>query len=340
MPREEKRYARQEILEVIGPGGQEKLADAMVIIIGVGALGSVQAELLTRAGVGRILVVDRDVPEEINLHRQILFDEEDVRSGLPKAEAAARKLTRLNSLIRVEARSVDVTPRNIEALVRGADLVLDGTDNLETRYLINDAAVKAEIPWVYGGVIGTEGMIMAVHPGKGPCLRCLFPTPSGPGILPTCETEGVLNAAAATVGSLQAAEAFRILVGEGPRDPVLLSLDVWKGTFRSVSVCRDSECPCCGSAKFDFLDADSASWASRLCGRNAVQITPSGDRSVPLEALASRLEKAGKVSFNGFLLHLEVEGHTLMVFPDGRCIVKGTEDLSRARSLVAKYVGC
>ncbi|MHC4600526.1 MAG: ThiF family adenylyltransferase, partial [Planctomycetota bacterium] len=296
----ETRYARQELLEVIGPDGQAKLADATVVIIGVGALGCVQAHLLARGGVGTIRVVDRDIPETVNLHRQILFTEQDVKTGVPKAEVAARELRRVNSAIVVSGEAADLTPRNAERLTRDADLLLDGTDNLETRYLINDVAVKRSIPWIYGGVVGTEGMVMPVLPGVGPCLRCIFPIPPPPGTLPTCETEGVLNAAAATVGSLQAAEAFKVLVGVRDVDS-LLSLDVWSGAFRSVTVCRDDGCPCCGKARFEYLEADAASWAVRLCGRNAVQIAPARPGTVPLESLAKRLQKSGTVEFNGYL---------------------------------------
>jgi adenylyltransferase/sulfurtransferase len=339
MVEEEKRYARQVLLEAIGPEGQAKLAGATVVIVGVGALGSVQAQLLARAGVGTIRVVDRDVPETVNLHRQLLFTEEDVRAGIPKAKVAARELKRINSAITVSGEAADLTPRNAERLTAGADCLLDGTDNLETRYLINDVAVKRSVPWIYGGVVGTEGMVMPVFPKDGPCLRCLFPTPPAPGTLPTCETEGVLNAAAATVGALQAAEAFKALVGIRA-EPRLLSLDVWSGAYRSVTVCRDEACPCCGKGRFDSLEADAASWATRLCGRNAVQVAAARPAKVPLESLAKRLQKSGTVEFNGYLLRFDTGDRTLLVFPDGRCIVKGTQDEKEARSLVAKYVGC
>ncbi|MHC5036619.1 MAG: ThiF family adenylyltransferase [Planctomycetota bacterium] len=334
------RYARQRVLEEIGTEGQEKLLSSSVLIVGMGALGSLQAELLVRAGVGRVRIADRDVPEQVNLHRQFLFDEDDVAAGLPKAEAAARKLGRINPTVRLESHAVDVSPRNIESLIADMDLVLDGTDNIETRYLINDACIRQGTPWIYGGVIGTTGMSMNILPGETACLRCLFAEPPPMGALPTCETEGVLNSAPTLIGAVQVTEAVKRLVGTRPLETRLLMVDLWKGEFRFVDPVRDPDCPCCGNRRFDFLEGKKGSWATVLCGRNAVQIAPADEMQVSLENLQTQLAKVGNAVFNGFLLVFEVDAFTLLIFPDGRTIVKGTADPGQARSLVAKYVGC
>lgn len=334
------RYARQSVLDVIGRAGQRKLSDAAVLVVGCGALGSVHADLLARAGVGRILLVDRDVLELHNLQRQTLFDERDVRERMPKAPAAARRLRVVNSGITIEEEIADVTAANVEPLLRRADLALDGTDNIETRYLLNDAAVKAGKPWVYGGVLGTGGAVMAVRPGDGPCLRCVFPEPPSPGELPTCETLGVLNTAVAWVAALQVTEAIRLLVG-GPVDGHCLhSLDVWRGAAVPVKVERAAECPCCGQGVFEFLESGRVSSATSFCGRNAVQIAPERKTAPDFDRLRETLSPLGPVTVNGLVLEFSVDGHRLVVFPDGRVLVMGTTDTARARSLVARYIGC
>jgi len=333
------RYARQRVLPEIGSEGQEKLLNAAVVVIGCGALGSLQAQLLARAGVGRIRIVDRDVLEMNNLQRQVIFDEEDVAAGLPKAEAAARKLKKINSSIEIEGLVEDVTPRNIEGLIADADLVLDGTDNIETRYLINDACIKHQKPWIYGGVIGTTGMTMPVLPNEGPCIRCLFPDPPPPGSLPTCDTVGVLNTAPATVASIQVTEALKLIVGSGASEHRLLTIDLWTGSYRFVTVQKNENCPCCGEGRYDFLEAKEVSWTTTLCGRNAVQISPARAVTLSLDDLSKRLAQAGKVSYNGLLLQFQVSDHELVIFPNGRTIVKGTTDEAVAKSLYAKYLG-
>jgi molybdopterin/thiamine biosynthesis adenylyltransferase len=242
------RYAKQILLKDLGAEGQQKLAGASVLIVGCGALGSVQSQLLVRAGVGRVRIVDRDVPEIGNLHRQILFDEDDVQARSPKADVAARRLARVNSSVILDARVMEVTAGNIDALVSDMDLVLDATDNFETRYLINDACVRSRKPWIYGGVIATSGMSMTIVPGRGPCLRCLFPEPPEPGTVPTIRTEGVLATAPVTVAALEVTEAIKLLCGAQPREGLLM-LDVWTGSFQSVPVLRDENCPACGQVK-------------------------------------------------------------------------------------------
>ncbi len=334
------RYSRQTALGVIGPEGQRRLAAATVLVIGCGALGSMQAELLARAGVGRLVLADRDVLELHNLQRQTLFDERDVRERLPKAVAAARRLRAVNSAIRIEALVEDVTAANILELVRRADLVLDGADNFETRYLINDAAVREGRPWVYGGVLGTGGTVLAVRPGQGPCLRCLFPEPPDALLMQTCETAGVLGAAVAWVAALQVAEALKLLVGDRSESYRLHSLEVWRGAVGAIEVERDPACRCCGHRRFEFLDSGRGSTSSVLCGRNAVQVTPEPQSAPDFALLAERLESLGVVTVSGLVLEFSPPGdYRLVVFPDGRVLVLGTTDPAAARSLVARYLG-
>lgn len=335
----EGRYARQEALSLVGIGGQARLGAATVAIVGCGALGSAQAELLARAGVGHLVVVDRDVLELHNLARQSLFDEDDVARRLPKAVAAERHLRAMNSSIRVEGVFADVTAARVEDLVAGADLVLDGTDNLETRYLLNDAAVKHGRPWVYGGVLATEGTVMAVRPGAGPCLRCVFEEPPPPGTVPTCATRGVLNTAVATVAALQVTEALKILLADPQATFALHALDVWRGTHTRVTVPRRAGCPCCGARRFEFLDAGRGSSTTVLCGRNTVQVTPDPGWRPDLAALEPRLRAIGPVTATPYLLELAVDPHRLLVLQDGRILVMGTTEPAEARSLVARYVG-
>ncbi|MHB0994862.1 MAG: ThiF family adenylyltransferase [Elusimicrobiales bacterium] len=336
----EARYARQAALARLGPEGQAKLAAATVLVAGCGSLGSAQAQLLARAGVGRLLLADRDVVELSNLPAQVLYDEQDVKERLPKAEAAARRLRAVNSGISIEPVIADITAANAADLVGRADLVLDGTDNFETRYLINDAAVKAGKPWIYGGVLGTDGMVLAVRPGRGPCLRCLFEDPPDMGAVPTCSTFGVLNTAVAWVAALQVTEAVRLLTGAEQDGFKFHSLDVWRGSAEAISAGRRENCPCCGGRRFDFLDSKrGSSAAAALCGRNAVQVTPERRLAPDFAGLRERLAPLGAVKFNGIILEFICGGRRLTVFPDGRVLVSGTKDPAEARSLVAKYIG-
>ncbi len=334
------RYSRHSALSFIGAAGQRKLSESSALVLGCGSLGSAQAMLLARAGVGRLILADRDIVDECNLPTQILYDERDVAERLPKAEAAARRLRAVNSGIVIEPVIADVTRSNIEELLGRADLALDAADNFETRYLLNDAAVKAGKPWVYGGVLGTDGMVMAVRPGVGPCLRCLFETPPDMGSLPTCDTFGVLNAAAVWVAALQVSEAIKLLLDGGNAGYSLHMLDIRGGSVSPVTAERRAGCPCCGERRFEFLAAGRGSSASAVfCGRNAVQITPERRLAPDFAGLRARLEPLGTVTFNGVVLEFTAGGRRLTVFPDGRVLVTGTRDTAEARSLVAKYIG-
>lgn len=333
------RYARQAVLGVIGHAGQEALARSTVLVVGCGALGSAQAELLARAGVGRLILVDRDVLELHNLQRQLLFDEQDVRQRMPKAAAAARRLRAINSEIAIQAQITDVTAANVAELIGLADLVIDGTDNFETRYVLNDAAVQSGKPWVYGGVLGTDGTVMAVRPGQGPCLRCLLPNPPDAHLLPTCETQGVLNTAVVWVAALQVTEAIKVLIRDPSAEFKFHALDVWHGTNHSVAVKRNDGCVCCVERRFEFLSGERGSYSTVFCGRNAVQVSPERATAPDFANLRQRLAPLGTVMVNGLVLEFTCGGHRLVVFPDGRVLVMGTTNTAEARSLVAKYIG-
>ncbi len=333
------RYLRQRILPEIGDSGQEKLRGSTILIAGCGAIGGLQAELLTRAGVGKIRIVDRDFVDISNLHRQVLFNEQDAANRLAKVEAAAMKLRSINSDVVIEPHAVDITPRNIESLISGVDFVLDGTDNFETRYLINDACIKHGKRWVYGGVIATTGMVMLIEPRKGPCLRCLVPDPPPPGSIPTCDTSGVLNTAVGVVSSFQATAAIRALCGDSPDRRGLLHIDPWSLNFDFFKIERDSNCPCCVRDRFEFLESKRTSWTTALCGRNSVQVSPPADLCIDMDALHDRLGLAGSVEKTGLLLRFISEAGEMVIFPDGRAIVMGTTDESRARGLYARYIG-
>ncbi|MDY0003341.1 MAG: ThiF family adenylyltransferase, partial [Polyangia bacterium] len=338
----EERYARQILLSRLGLSGQERLRAATALVVGCGALGTHQADLLVRAGVGVLRIADRDVVERVNLHRQVLFDEDDLAAGLPKAEAAARKLRRINPGVVVDARVMDVRAFNVEALVEGADVVLDATDNFESRYLLNDVCVKLGIPFIYGGVIETQGMTLAILPGQTPCLRCLFPEPPPPGALPTCDTVGILPTLPAVIAARQVTEALKCLVDRASVCPDLVQLDLWENSFRSLKVAREPGCPCCSQGRYDFLSVDGAAWVTTLCGRMAVQITPAKESRLDLSRLASALGAAGQVTDNGLLLRFrpsESPGKELLIFPDGRVVVKGTTDEALARGLYARFLG-
>ncbi len=333
------RYSRQVVLEEIGSRGQEALSRSTVLVVGCGALGSVQTELLARSGVGRLIIVDRDVLELHNLQRQLLFDEQDVRDRLPKAVAAERRLRAVNSEIKIEGVVEDVTSSNVLDLMQPADVVIDGTDNLETRYLLNDAAVRCAKPWVYGGIMGTGGTAMAVLPGAGPCLRCIFPEPPDPGLLPTCDTRGVLNTAVVWVAAFQVTETLRILTGDLDRGFNLTAFDIWRGETQGVEMKRNESCVCCVKECFEFLEGERGSLSTVFCGRNAVQVTRAS-KSVPdFTTLKKNLEPLGKVSLNGLILEFLCDEGRLLVFPDGRVLVMGTTDTAEARSLVARYIG-
>jgi molybdopterin-synthase adenylyltransferase len=330
------RYSRQILFAGIGEQGQQQLLDARVAVAGCGALGSFQAGALARAGIGFLRIIDREYVELSNLQRQWLFDECDVEQAMPKAAAAARKMAAINSGVRVEPVVADLTPSNVEDLLGGVDLILDGTDNFETRYLINDFAVERGLPWVYGAAVGSYGITMPIVPGETACLRCIYPDPPA-GAQPTCETAGVLGTVTALIASLQVSEAMKILCGVEPARKIT-TVNVWSGEIRQVSQPGPlSECPACGLREFPYLTGERRAPVS-LCGHNAVQIH---ERARPLELreLAARLAPLGPVRSNEFALRFEVPPYLLTIFPDGRAIIKGTTDVGVARSLYARYIG-
>ncbi len=337
------RYSRQERFAPIGVEGQLQLSAARVLVVGVGALGSASAGLLVRAGIGFTRLIDRDVVELSNLQRQVLFDEADAAAGTPKAIAAADKLRAVNSSVTIEPIVGDLTHHNIAALAGDCDLVLDGTDNFETRLLVNDFCLQQNKPWVYGGVLGAEGQVMAVLPGETACFACMVPEPPAPGASPTCDTAGVLGPAVGVVAALQAAEALKLLSGNRRQvSRRLMVIDLWRNQVRQLDLTslRQSEvCRACGGRDFAWLEGRLGSQSAVLCGRNAVQIRPVTPSQIDLRSLAERLATIGEVSANPFLVRLRVEGHELTLFADGRAIVGGVEDESAARSVLARYVG-
>ena len=335
-PRNLERYSRQIRFPGIGQAGQQRLLDARVAVVGCGALGSFQAGALARAGIGFLRIIDRDYVELSNLQRQWLFDQCDVEQGLPKAIAATRRIAAINSDIEAEPAVADLTPENIDDLLGDAGLILDGTDNFETRYLINDYAVSRGRPWVYGAAVGSYGITMPVLPGTTACLRCVYPDPPA-GAQPTCETAGVLGSITALIASLQVSEALKILCGVDVSRKIT-TVDIWSGEIRQLAQpSPDERCPACGRREFPYLSGERRSPVS-LCGRNAVQIHERS-RPLDLEDLAARLAPLGVVRANEFALRFETPPYLLTVFSDGRAIVKGTTDVGVARSLYARYVG-
>lgn len=332
------RYSRQALFPGIGEEGQKKLGNSSVVLIGCGALGTVIATSLVRAGVGKVRIIDRDFIEYHNLQRQVLFDEEDIKAGLPKAIAAERHLKKVNSSIEIEGIVADVNYTNIEKFVRDSDVILDGLDNFETRLLINDVSLKHKIPWVYGGAIAASGMTMNIIPGETPCFRCLQWSPASSNIVMTCDTAGVISPAPFIIASLQSAEAMKILVGAKEINRDLIMIDVWQGKFSHLKIGRRADCPAC-RGEYEFLEARFGTRTTSLCGQNAVQVLNPEITSVSLEGLAARLKPLGEVSYNEFLLRFAVDSREMVVFPDGRAIVKNTNDEALARGLYAKYIG-
>ena len=331
------RYSRQILFSGIGKEGQKKLSAGSVVIIGCGALGTVIADILARAGVGRIKIIDRDFIERHNLQRQVLFDEENILNNLPKAIAAERHLKKVNPSIYIEGIVADVNYSNVERFIQGADVVMDGLDNMETRYLINDACLKHEIPWVYGGAVSASGMTMTILPHDTPCLRCIFPSPAGDTIM-TCDTAGVISPAPIIIASLQSVEAMKILAGTGNINRDIIYIEVWEGDFDHVKIAKGDNCPSC-NGKFDFLDARFVVKATSLCGQNAVQILNPGLSTLSFEELSARLKRVGVVTYNEFMLNFTVGTQEMVIFPDGRAIIKNTNDESLARGFYAKYIG-
>ena len=340
-PEDRERYSRQVLFAGIGESGQEKLLAADAVLVGCGAIGTVVAGLMIRAGIGRLRIIDRDYVEHSNLQRQTLFDEIDAREALPKAIAAQRHLSAINSAVPVEGVVADLTPANAEELLGGFTLVLDGTDNFETRLLINDAAVSLRIPWIYAAALGSYGVTMAIRPGETACLACLLEADgTAVGNEATCDTVGILGGAASVAASLASAEALKILTGRPEMlHQRLVSCDVWTGKFQSIRVARNPACRTCGHREFRYL-AGKVQPHITLCGRDSVQIHASG-RRLDLGDLGQRLLSAsiGEVRNNDFLLRFRVPPYEMTVFADGRTIVKGTKDPAIARSLYARYLG-
>lgn len=338
------RFERQVRFAPLGSEGQARLGRARVVLVGCGALGGALAQSLVRSGVGQLVLVDRDVVETSNLPRQVLFDERHARERTPKVEAARETLARIGGPTSLELQALHLDADNIEDLAENCDLLLDGTDNLATRYLVNDYSVEEGVPWVYGGVVGSGGLAMPVVPGRGPCLRCVFPDPPPPGSLPTCDTAGVLQPAVALVAAIQAGCALRMLADTEGLDPekgsTLFEVDVWDGRLRTLNAVRDPACPCCGPAgERPYLHRPVLHPAVRLCGRNAVQVR-GRVRECDLEALAETLREASlDVQLNPTLLRFEADGARFSVFADGRALIEGTEEVERALTLYDRYVG-
>ena len=335
------RYSRQILFPEIGRAGQEKLLNARVLIVGCGALGASHAEMLSRAGVGRLRIVDRDFVEFTNLQRQTLFKETDAAERLPKAAAARTRIAEINSDVEVEPVIADVNNSNIESLLEGCDVVIDGTDNFLVRYLMNDACVKHGKPWIYGAAVSSYGTTMTVIPGKTPCLRCIFEEIPDAGSSPTCDTAGVIMPIIASVAAVQVTETLKLLVGDTEAlHGSLMQFDVWQNDWRKIKLSGPAaDCRTCGQHVFDFLDAAEQEFSAVLCGRNAVQIAPKSAAPLDLGSLADRLSNLGEVKQNDYLVRLNIEGYELTVFRDARAIIRGTDDVSAARSIYAKYVG-
>jgi adenylyltransferase/sulfurtransferase len=336
------RYSRQILFREIGKAGQEKLANSRVLLVGCGALGASHAEILARAGVGFLRVVDRDFVEFTNLQRQTLYSENDASNRLPKAIAARNRLAAINSEIEVDAIVADVNHSNIEGFIRDVDLVLDGTDNFQIRYLLNDACVKLGKTWIYGAAVSSYGTTMTIFPHETPCLRCIFEEMPSAGSAPTCDTAGVIQPIISSIAAIQTTEALKILTGN--RDKLhksLIQIDVWQNDWRKIKLgAPNDECETCARANFEFLDgAESNEFSAVLCGRNAVQIAPPKAVKIDLPQLAERLKDLGEVKQNEYLVRFTTGENELTVFSDARAIIRGTDDVSVARSLYARFVG-
>ncbi len=343
MDLQSQRFSRQILFPQIGPVGQERLSASRAVIVGCGGLGTVQADLLCRAGVGQLRIIDRDFVEASNLQRQTLFSEQDVLDNLPKAVAAERRLRQINSFIQIEGVVADLNHRTIEYLVGRPDCILDATDNFEARFLLNDYSIRKMIPWIYGAAVSSYGMTMTVLPGETPCLRCLleFLPPAGSG--PTCDTAGVLAPIINLIASLQVAEALKILTGNRHLlRRKLVQVDVWQNSWREIDFSRAVQresCPACGKGELEYLEGKGSSAAVVLCGRDSVQVNPPEGVKLDLAGFATRLAELGSVQRNEYLLRFIAEGFEFTLFPDGRALIKGAKDPAQARSLYARYIG-
>ena len=335
------RYSRQVLFAGIGEEGQSRLAAARAIIIGCGALGSAQAEVLARAGVGKLRVVDRDFVEFSNLQRQTMFTEDDAANRLPKSIACANHLSEINSEINVEPEIADVNYSNIERLIDQCDVVLDGTDNFATRYLINDACVKHNVNWIYGAAVGSYGVTMTIRPNQTPCLRCVFPEAPAVASAPTCDTAGVIMPIINIVAAVQVSEALKLLTGqEKELHKSLMQFDVWRNEWRRISIGAPvTDCPACSRHEFATLEPGNGDFTAVLCGRHAVQVSPSRPARIDLNLLGKRLAPSGEVRLNDYLLRFQTGEFEMTIFQDARSIIRGTDDVSTARSLYARFVG-
>jgi len=337
------RYDRQARFAPLGAAGQRSISASRALVCGCGALGSVVAETLVRAGVGFVRIVDRDFVELSNLQRQVLYDENDAADGVPKAIAACNKLRRINSEIVIEPVVADVSYRNVGELAGDVDVIVDGTDNFAIRFLLNDFAVKHGTPWIYGGCIGAEGQTMTILPGETACLACLMSDAPPPGTTPTCDTAGIIAPIIGVVASMEAAEALKILSGNRAAiNRKLTIVDLWDNQIRTVDLGKlqqSGDCRACGRKEFEWLTGRRGESTAALCGRNAVQISAPPGTTVSLDRLAERLDGVGRVQKNAFLLRLSVDEYVLTVFPDGRTIVGGTSDIAAARTVHARYIG-
>ena len=335
------RYSRQILFNGIGEEGQRSLLASRALIVGCGALGSAQAESLARAGVGKLRIADRDFVEASNLQRQTMFTESDAADRIPKAVAARNHIHDINSEIEVEAEVADVNHSNIERLIKDCDVVLDGTDNFATRYLINDACVKHKINWIYGAAVGSYGVTMTILPHQTPCLRCVFEEAPPAASAPTCDTAGVIMPVISVVAAVQVAEALKLLTRqEASLNKSLMQFDMWRNEWRKINPGPPSpDCPTCARGVFETLEASSGDFAAVLCGRNAVQISPSQNTNINFEDLAAKLRPTGEVKFNDYLLRFRTGDFELTVFKDARSIIRGTSEIKTARSLYAKFVG-
>ena len=335
------RYSRQILFREIGREGQQKLLDSRVLIVGCGALGASHAEMLSRAGVGKLRIVDRDFVEYTNLQRQTLFKEEDAAQRQPKAAAAKMRIAEINSEVSVEEIVADVNNSNVESLLNGVDLVLDGTDNFLIRYLVNDACVKNSKTWIYGAAVSSYGTTMTIIPHQTPCLRCIFEEMPDAGSSPTCDTSGVIMPVIASVSAVQVTEALKLLVGD--TDSLhcsLMQIDIWSNDWHRIRLDRPTpDCKCCERHEYEFLDAETREFSAVLCGRDAVQIAPPRPTELDLSAFAGRLDPSMAVKQNEYLVRFDVDGREVTVFRDARAIIKGTDDIAAARSIYARFIG-
>jgi adenylyltransferase/sulfurtransferase len=345
------RYHRQIIFPGLGQDGQERLLASKAVIVGCGATGTALSNLLVRAGVGHVRIIDRDYIELNNLQRQILFDEDDIAANLPKAEAAARKLRRVNSDVTVEGIVADLNPGNVLDLIGDADVVIDGTDNFTTRFLLNDACLSLGKPWVYTGVIASYGMTATLIPDGAVanlpgtraatgCLRCFLTDMPAPGTTPTCDTAGVIGPGVALLTAVAGAEAMKLLSGQGQLNPGIIHMDVWSHDYEKFTLARNPDCPACGEHEYEYLNAQVGTTSAALCGRNAVQVVVMGGPRLELTTIAHQLASVAKqVTRNDYLLRAQIDGYEFTVFPDSRAIIKGTEDEELAKGLYARYLG-